>query len=329
MRAILPQNGVRSRGVTVLRIRADGLANTRFALSPFAETLNELYQVHRAGTIGGTWSWLTREPVAVSLFGLLTTTKYFPEFIGLPPHDLNTRMDDELDRLRAIPDDSARPMLADSIRHSWADHDRGWFLDEPDVTGRVAAVFERAWREHIAPDWSRRRTIMERDIRYRAGLLATGGWQAAIAGMGRRVRWLPPDGIRFSLQHHPDREIGEHGLTFVPHTGASGSWTCETPPGMALVYPARGTAVPVPVGKGVQSLVGSTRARILRDLEVPATPSQLATALHLSLGTIATHLARLESAGAITRARHGKAVYYQQTETGENLVKLFTSELPV
>lgn len=79
--------------------------------------------------------------------------------------------------------------------------------------------------------------MLERDIRYRAGLVAVGGWQLAIDGMGRNVRWIPPDSIQFSLHQNPDLFATDDGLVFVPHTAQRGRWTCEAPPRLAMVYP--------------------------------------------------------------------------------------------
>ena len=161
---------------------------------------------------------------------------------------------------------------------------------------------------------------------HRAGVLAAYGWQQAVSGMTTRSVWVGPDAIRFSDQNWPDRLISDEGLIFVPYTTGGGSWTCERPPHYALVYPARGPAAGTGADRpdALSSLLGAGRARIVRELAQPATSSQLATSLDLSLGTVSAHLAVLRDADVVTRARAGRSVVYQLTERGEALTALLS-----
>lgn len=305
--------------MTLLRVPSSALTSSRFALSPLAETLGELLRL--TARCSGP-DWLRDDPVAAGLFGLLSTTKYFPDFVALPPQNMGTQMKSELASMRHTPLDHARATLEESASHSWTHHDLQW-ADRPRLMDDVAAVFDRGWQQLVAPDWTRRRAIMERDIRHRAGLIAVGGWRGAIEGMGRHVRWIEPDCLQFSLAHYPDRLATREGLVFAPHTGGAGHWTCEAPPRLAMVYPARAWLAPIDAtDDGVTGLLGPTRTCILVALEAPTTPSQLALLLGVSLGTVSAHLARLRSAGAIIRTRIGRAVYYQRTPRGDDLAAL-------
>jgi DNA-binding transcriptional ArsR family regulator len=71
------------------------------------------------------------------------------------------------------------------------------------------------------------------------------------------------------------------------------------------------------------ALLGAGRARVVRELIRPATSSQLAQALSISLGTVSSHLAVLRDAGVVTRARAGRHVIYRLTDRGEQLVALW------
>ncbi|WP_225918528.1 ArsR/SmtB family transcription factor [Actinocatenispora comari] len=71
-------------------------------------------------------------------------------------------------------------------------------------------------------------------------------------------------------------------------------------------------------------LLGPGRARVLAEVRTPATSSQLAVALDLSLGTVSAHLATLRQAGVVTRQRTGRSVYYERTPLGDELVGLIT-----
>lgn len=82
------------------------------------------------------------------------------------------------------------------------------------------------------------RPILQRDIRYRAGLLAAYGWKHSISSIRDRPTWVTDTGTRFSDITDPDRVISDEGLIFVPRTTPSGWWTCEGHrPHFALVYP--------------------------------------------------------------------------------------------
>lgn len=315
--------------MTLLRLGPDALRASRFALSPLAETLSRLTRLRRdldsrtgsphGETLG---RWLAADPFADGLVRLVTATKFLPDFVAIPPTGMNTRIEDELTAMRAVDDQEARASLAEAQRFAWASDGIDW-ADADGITTRAAEVFARCWAGFVEPDWPRRRAIMERDIRHRAGVLAVSGWRHALDGMARGVRWVGHDTIQFSTQSFADRRIGDAGLVFVPHTGMRGQWTCEAPPRIALVYPARGALAEAPdVDRGLDRLLGHGRARIVVELRTPATPTQLATLLGVSLGTVSAHLAALRDAGVVAGRRSGRAVYYELTETGVELARL-------
>lgn len=318
--------------MTLLRLGPDALHASRFALSPLAETLSQLAVLRREldsrtvspqGNVLG--RWLDADPFVDGLVRLVTATKFLPDFVAIPPTGMNTRLEDELTAMRAIGDQEARTMLAEAQKFAWASDGIEW-ADADGITIMAADVFDRCWAQFVEPDWQRRRAIMERDIRHRAGVIAVNGWRHALDGMAGGVQWVGHDSIQFSTQAFSDRLVGDAGLVFVPHTGPRGQWTCEAPPRIALVYPARGAlAGRTPGEHGVARLLGPRKARIIVELQTPATPSQLATLLDVSLGTVSAHLAALRDAGVVVGRRSGRAVYYELTETGEELVRLVTA----
>jgi DNA-binding transcriptional ArsR family regulator len=163
---------------------------------------------------------------------------------------------------------------------------------------------------------------------HRAGLLAAYGWEHAVEDLTGTLSWAGPDTLRFGHEAWPDRRIGDDGLVFVPRTTGGGAWTCEQPPRYALVYPARGPAAPArsPSTDTLAATLGPGRARVVRELTRPATSSQLAAALTLSLGTISAHLAVLRDADIATGARVGRHVVYRLTDRGTELVQLLLPE---
>jgi DNA-binding transcriptional ArsR family regulator len=242
---------------------------------------------------------------------------------------MQTRVEDELVEVRRFTDAQVREAVAQSVAASWKPQDTSW-LRLTGLAARVATVLEEGWELFVAPDWARRRSVLERDIMYRAGLLAAYGWKHAVETMTRNPTWVGENAIRFSNQHWPDREVGDEGLVFVPHTAGGGRWLCERPPSFALVYPARGAGdqPETPVHDALTTLLGAGRAKVVRELATPGTTSQLAQVLDVSLGTVSAHLAVLREADVVTRAKLGRNVVYRLTERGGELVSLLGSPVP-
>ncbi|GIG68303.1 ArsR/SmtB family transcription factor [Phytomonospora endophytica] len=319
--------------MTLLRLSPAALARCRFALSPLAETLSTLVALHRTSPAPwqASWhaehrpaylAWIETHETAMGLMSLVSATKWLPDTVTPPPMGgMHTRLDDELAEVAAHTDEAVRATVADALAASRPPQYTAW-LARPGLAPRIAGVFREGWTRFVAPDWPRRRAVLERDIMHRAGILAAYGWRRAVEGMTRHSVWVGDNAIRFSEQDYPDRHITDEGLTFVPHTSDNGSWTCERPPHFALVYPARGPAAAVPAGADdpLAGLLGPGRARVLRELARPATSTQLAAVLELSLGTVSAHLAVLRESGVIVGERVGRGVVYRLTEWGERVV---------
>ena len=192
-------------------------------------------------------------------------------------------------------------------------------LDRDDIPDATARALGAAWNELLAPDWPRLRGILERDVIHRAGLLATYGWRRAFGSLTAGLHW---DAGRIEIRTltGPSHRIQGAQLTLVPN-GFGGGWLSLDPPrAYAYHYPARGTALrELPSPDGVERLIGRPRARLLRALDAPATTSQLSRQLAMSLGGTSTHLAILQQAGLVARARSGRSVLYHRTPLGDAL----------
>jgi DNA-binding transcriptional ArsR family regulator len=322
--------------MTLLRLNSVALSRSRFAISPLAETLSCLITLHRQHPEPWTarWlarhqasyrNWLARDEVASGLLPLLAATKWIPDFVAVPPLDgVRTCLPDELALVAAHTDDQIAAMTADAVAASWQPPCDTRWLKLGDLGSRIAAMMEEGWARFVAPDWPQRRTVLERDIMHHAGVIAAYGWQHAVKDMTRMSAWVGEDAILFSHQNYPDRWIEEDGLIFVPHTPGGGSWTCERPPHYALVHPARGAAGDHDsLGTdAVSRLLGSGRAGILCELSRPATSTQLAQVLDISLGTVSAHLGVLRDTGMVAGSRAGRKVVYHLTDRGESLLTL-------
>ncbi|WP_441248265.1 helix-turn-helix domain-containing protein [Kitasatospora sp. McL0602] len=319
--------------MTLLRLSSMALSRSRFALSPLAETLASTILLGRPCTDPWLHPWHTRhlgafdalldaDPFAKGLVRLLGSTKWLPGFVVIAPSGgMRTVLATELAEVTRISDTEARAELEAAVAHSWKQHDLNW-LTGHGWAARTADLFRYVWRNCVLPDWPRRRALLERDVTYRAGLLAAYGWPRALEQMSRGSGWVGADAIRFSNRPGPDHVVADEGMLFVPVSASSGTWLCDATPGrIALVYPARGsatTAHPSPE-HALGRLIGTGRAAILTELERPATSSELAAQLGLSLGTVGGHLAVLREADLIAGTRVGRRVVYRRTATGDLL----------
>jgi len=312
--------------MAVLELTADDLAATRFALSPMAELLGALHVLGGRHLPPGLDRWARQarpqylvlrqgDEFFAALVDLMCVTNWLPDFIGRPPSAMDTTFAAELAAIRGVPAAQARAdLLLSSQGRPLAPG-----LDRDDIPDATARALGAAWNELLAPDWPRLRGILERDVIHRAGLLATYGWRRAFGSLTAGLHW---DAGRIEIRTltGPSHRIQGAQLTLVPN-GFGGGWLSLDPPrAYAYHYPARGTALrELPSPDGVERLIGRPRARLLRALDAPATTSQLSRQLAMSLGGTSTHLAILQQAGLVARARSGRSVLYHRTPLGDAL----------
>lgn len=317
------------------------LARTRFVVSPLAELVGalasgvdalesprptrpqstsarseadelDLVAFHR---------WRTADPLNFAFTELIAHTKWFPDLVGIaPPASGEVRLVDELAQIAAWDPQAAVSTIEDSVKAAWTPQQTAW-LAVSDLPGRIASALGSAWDQLIAADWPRRQRILRREIAFRTALIGASGWAGAVDGIARDVAWEDPDALLVSRRTDRSFPVSSH-LAFVPTTQIRGRWTCDGPVGVAVVYGARGSRATVSprTGKALGRLLGTGRTAVLLSLDLPATPSQLHAELGYALGTVGGHLAVLEGAGLVHRARTGREVHYRRTELGEELV---------
>lgn len=312
----------------------DDLLNSRFALSPITELENLLRKLSRRRTaLPAEWAARVtpayerlRRTTDLNAVLALQSDRFGAAFVAPPPQSMTQTIEDDLSAVRSGSLTQARHEIAECLtRRPTTDERVLAVLRDPSVTTILADALEAAWHELVAPDWPTMRAILERDVVHRGGLLSTGGWSAAFAGLNKRLRWR--DGVielsgTISGTYHLDGA----GLLLVPsvfvwpHVGAY----TEAPWPKTLVYPARGTAAlwepaAATPPDALASLLGRTRARLLVALSDPASTTQLAKSLTLAPGAVGDHLAVLRNAGLATRARAGRSVLYRRTPLGDAL----------
>ncbi len=330
-----------------IQVRSDDLTMSRFALSPLWELIHALRLLSGAtprqgGAVLRPWLARTRDryralarDTDLEVVLALQPPGYGADFLSPVPADLSTTIDDLLSQVRSTPVSQAHREVAEALRRQPPDPRVRRILTSDRVADYAAGVLAAAWQALLEPEWPTLRAILERDVVYRAGQLASRGWAAALAGLDPGLSWQHG---RIELGRWPqdeDADLGGRGLLFVPSVfiwpRLALSLDAPWPP--ALVYPARGVAAlweqpgrPGP-GAGLDRLLGPSRAAILLALEQPASTTQLAASLGQSLGGTGDHLAVLRAGGLLTRARSGRSVLYRRTPVGDALVAA-ADELP-
>ena len=327
----------------VLRIEvgSEDLTTSRFALSPLFELTNALRLLASPPEESVLRPWLARardrylaltREADIGVILALNPPGYGADFLAPVPVGVSTTIGDLLDQIRSTPAEQARrEVIAALRRQPPVDPRIRRILTTDRAAAYVADVLATAWQVLLEPEWDTLRAILERDVVYRAGRLASRGWAAALGDLHPELSWEQGQIVLSRMPGDPGALDGR-GLLFVPSVfvwpklalGLDPPW----PP--VLIYPARGVAAlweragrgqagRARQGTALDRLLGPSRAAILITLEEPASTTQLVAMLGQSLGGIGDHLAVLREAGLISRARSGRSVLYRRTPVGDAL----------
>src|SRR5580692_3643232 len=322
----------------VLELGVADLAATRFAVSPLHETLRALPLLADPDRSAVNRPWVRwalaeldrralRLPRVWPL--IVSDLPYWPEFLFPAPVVQAPGLDVELASLCATPDDQVRASLRRVFGSGrWPDSATDLFERPPETLAEIAAEVADYHDRLIAPHWERIRSVLEADIGYHAGLLASGGARSLFGELHPGLRWsagrlLMTDAETWSGD--PQVTLGPDGLVLVPSVFNWPDWSIKlaTSTQTTLLYPARGAATVWASSEAtsadvtaVELLLGAPRARLLGALCSPATTTALARRLGVTPSAVSQHLAVLHRGGLVDRHRSGRTVLYQTSELG-------------
>ncbi|WP_235618311.1 ArsR/SmtB family transcription factor [Streptomyces sp. CB02400] len=164
------------------------------------------------------------------------------------------------------------------------------------------------------------------DRSLRAETLLRGGVDAMLATLVPGWRWQSPTWHIPSTCRLTDLHLDGHGLMLVPSYFAYGPmygrragepWT--------LTYPLHAGEQPTSATDTLGPLLGRTRAAVLAALRHPATTTETADRVGISLPSASQHTTVLRNAGLITTTRTGIAVLHTLTPLGTALLQSDTA----
>jgi hypothetical protein len=176
----------------------EDVARTRFALSPLWEVVASVRVLKGADEQGlhRTWTDQARPRLASAgldlgvLFDLVPVLSRspwagsVPSFLCPPPTTPLPSLAMELATLRATPPELIRTTSAVPAGRMAALR-----ANPAAELARLAEAIEAYWELVLAPYWPRILTLLESDVRYRAGRLVDGGAQRLFADLDPQVAW--------------------------------------------------------------------------------------------------------------------------------------------
>jgi hypothetical protein len=326
--------------ITLLLSPAD-IEKVRFAYSPLIEVSSsyKLLQHPEHHSSYRTWVEDTQrmfEPIEFPyMSAAILSGRYIADFLTPTPVKTVLSFEDEIDRVRETPDTVIRKNIEFAISIAGMSPIRQMFLDHPrEALECLIEELRFYWQQAIEPHWSQVSSILERDLLYRANILARDGIDAVFGDLSDRFEYRSGE-IRIAKEHKyhtilPSIPLEGRGIQLVPSIFAAckGSWQVVPEYLPMLIYQSRGLglwkhdAKPEP-GQALQLTLGTSRARLLQSLSEPAHTADLAQRLNLTAGAVSQQLGRLSQAGLIESYRGGSKVFYRLSTRGERLLGVF------
>lgn len=173
------------------------LAASRFVTSPLAETVNALGVLAARNPQPWERDWLARhrqafldrikaDPFSAALAQCMQSGRWLPVDLSLPPRPSDDTFEQELDRARAVPPQTAKFDLTQGAQATLKAHGRlPAALDVRDPAGAFADLLQWTWDHTVRAEWPRRKRKYETDIVNRTTVLSQRGWAAAIGGIAK------------------------------------------------------------------------------------------------------------------------------------------------
>lgn len=309
----------------------EDVATVRFAISPVAEAVGGLRVLgDPRGRPHPTWLRALGGPRGdaslAPLLDLVAPEGYLPDFLTPPLTVPVGEIGAELAAIGATAPDLVRREL--ELTFAGRTMPRRVRALHADPVGRLPTVVEALARWHVVaiePHWERLRAVLGAEVARQSRRLTDGGPVLALRNLHPSIRW-DPGRLTVDMPWEARFPLKGRGLLLVP----SAFWPRVGPIVLGawqptLLYPASGVEQIWQTERvgcdPLAGVLGATRARLLIELEEPATTSQLARRLGLAAPGVSQHLGRLRGAGLVTGDRQGREVVYRRSAVATELVR--------
>ncbi|MFJ4526204.1 ArsR/SmtB family transcription factor [Streptomyces sp. NPDC088810] len=198
-------------------------------------------------------------------------------------------------------------------------------LSEGTDNGRQTLAHDtlRYFDSTLAPLWPHMQSTAVADRALRAETLLRGGVDALLATLVPGWHWQPPTWHVPSPCDPTDVHLDGRGLILIPsYFAQSPMYGRRTGEPWTLTYPLHTAEEhPAHAGDSLGPLLGRTRAAILASLRHPATTTETAERVGISLPSASQHTTVLRNSGLITTTRTGTAVLHALTPLGTALLQ--------
>lgn len=311
-------------------LSAEALGATRLGFSPLGELACSLRALDDRGAASMLRPWLRHAPDRVAredlrLLGMVASAAgVTPDFLYPVSADRGTVLEDQLVALSAL---SQGAYDADLAR-VWAPDSVPAPLQGKAGRARLIQALRSYDENVLAPVRPHLRAALDAEIAHRSERALHDGLYGVFEDLHPEVR---VDGARLTVAkgHHSCVGVVRASITLVPSVFA---WprlvvVDRSPDTVQLHYPVReigrvwhNVDSASPNDDALAALLGSTRARILLELAVPRSTTQVARRLGTSPGGTSTHLSVLRRNGLVTTTRDGRSVLYRRTALGASIV---------
>jgi DNA-binding transcriptional ArsR family regulator len=192
---------------------------------------------------------------------------------------------------------------------------------------RIADVLHDYWSLLIEPHWRRMKAVLRDDLAYRATRLAADGVDGMLTDLHSELSIADGTLLIDKPRHDLEQDLDGAGLCLVPSVFSWPELIVMCRPGETadITYGCRAAATvwgaaPPLLDDPLGSLLGRSRAEILRGLGQPHTTSDLAAELALSMPAVSQHLGVLRRGGLVASWRSGRHVFYQRTSLATSLL---------
>lgn len=317
------------------QLTVDALGKTRFAYSPLAEVASSLRSLGEGRHAYVMMPWLrdVRGSLQSLDFELLQALappgRWAPEFLFALSYSPAITIEQQLDAMSGLPGGQIR----DDLRGTWKDgalppNLERLLEDEEALPRRISDLIFDYWQVAVAPHWQRIRSVIDDDVAYRGAKAFTGGIFSMFSDLHPEIT-LVDRVLNIDKPHHRDASYQGTQITLLPSVFIWPNLIIghDTADEFRLIYAARGVGrvwegLPSTANRmgDLDSLIGRTRAAILRILDVPMTTTQVARDLQQSPSTVSEHLTVLRGNGLLISWRAGRGVLYRRTPLASSLM---------